>query len=352
VLVVRPDRTDNAVRAAFDGTAGLSPARSARDQVEPAKPPTTITVEGPRTIVDETEVRLTFVWVARNGDPVPGTAEVRRRLRGGDWKVVERVTFGDRGRARLTVGPRKDSRWRVAGEEGRWYDGAVSAVHELDNLPPGRKVRYPRAARRPRVDLPRQGHARGNGANADVSRIPARIWRSMTGRSWHEGCPVGRRELRLVRVNYWGYDGYRYRGELVVRDDIASKTAAAFADLYRAGLPVRSMFRVDRFGWHDGLGGADNYASMASGNTSAFNCRDVVGSPGVRSPHSWGRALDVNTWENPYRSATGIVPNTWWMSHTHPRIAWRSADHRVVRIMRSNGFRWTYGRDDNHHVDG
>jgi hypothetical protein len=174
----------------------------------------------------------------------------------------------------------------------------------------------------------------------------------MTGRSWHRGCPVGRGELRLVRVNYWGYDGYRYRGELVVRDDVARRAAAAFADLYRADLPVRSMYRVDRFGWHPGLGGADNYASMASGNTSAFNCRGVVGSPSRISPHSYGRAIDLNTWENPYRSATGVVPNTWWMSRSHPRIAWRSSSHRVVRIMRANGFRWTYGRDDNHHFDG
>ena len=51
---------------------------------------------------------------------------------------------------------------------------------------------------------------------------------------------------------------------------------------------------------------------MASGNTSGFNCRGVVGNPGVASPHSYGRAIDLNTWENPYHSQQGIVPNTWW----------------------------------------
>ena len=70
------------------------------------------------------------------------------------------------------------------------------------------------------------------------------------------------------------------------------------------------MYRVDRFGWSSRSRGGDDYASMAAGNTSAFNCRDVTGRPGVRSPHSWGRSLDVNTWENPYRSAQGIVPNS------------------------------------------
>ena len=66
------------------------------------------------------------------------------------------------------------------------------------------------------------------------------------------------------------------------------------------------MYRVDRFGYSSRLRGGDDYASMAAGNTSVFNCRDVVNRPGVRSPHSYGRALDVNTWENPYRSARGI----------------------------------------------
>jgi hypothetical protein len=90
---------------------------------------------------------------------------------------------------------------------------------------------------------------------------------------------------------------------------------------------------------------------MAAGNTSAFNCRQVVGSPGRRSPHSWGRSLDVNTWENPYRSAQGTVPNTWWMSHSHPRVAWRSRSHRVVKVMASHGLRWTYGNGDTQHFD-
>jgi hypothetical protein len=174
----------------------------------------------------------------------------------------------------------------------------------------------------------------------------------MTGRSWHSGCPVGRSELRLVRINYWGYDGYRYRGEIVVRDDITGKTVGALSALYRAQLPIRSLYRVDRYGWSDYLHGGDNYRSMASGNTSGFNCRGVVGNPGVASPHSYGRAIDLNTWENPYHSQQGIVPNTWWASRSHPRIAWRSGEHQVVKIMRAHGFRWTYGTQDSQHFDG
>jgi 5-hydroxyisourate hydrolase-like protein (transthyretin family) len=351
-MTVLPDRADNAVRAVFDGTEELAASSSATAVVEPDRRATAISVDGPRRIVDETEVRLTFEWVASNGDPVPGVADVRRRLEGGSWQEVERVRFNDRGRARLDVAPRVDSSWRVVGREGRWYEAAESEVHELNNVAPGDRVSYPRAAPQPRVELPRQARAKGKGANADISRISRKVWRSMVGRSWHRGCPVGRGDLRLVRTNFWGYDGYRYRGEIVVRADIARRTVRVFADLYRSRLPVRSMYRVDRFGWSDTLGGADNYRSMASGNTSAFNCRGVVGNPSARSPHSYGRAIDLNTWENPYHSRTGIVPNAWWASRSHPEIAWRSPAHPVVRIMRANGFRWTYGTSDAHHFDG
>jgi hypothetical protein len=173
----------------------------------------------------------------------------------------------------------------------------------------------------------------------------------MTGRSWHAGCPVGRSGLRLVRVNYWGYDGYRYRGEVVAATGAADNMAGALAAMYRGGFPIRAMYRVDRFGYSPKLRGGNDYRSMAAGNTSAFNCRDVVNRPGVRSPHSYGRSLDVNTWENPYRSATGLVPNSWWQSRSHPKVAWRSGSHPVVQIMRRNGLRWTYGLGDTQHFD-
>ncbi len=126
---------------------------------------------------------------------------------------------------------------------------------------------------------------------------------------------------------------------------------AALAEMYRRKLPIRAMYRVDRFGWGHRSRGGDDYASMSAGNTSAFNCRDVTGRPGVRSPHSYGRSLDVNTWENPYRSAQGTVPNTWWQAHSHPRVAWRSRSHPVVALMARHGFRWTYGTGDTQHFD-
>jgi len=174
----------------------------------------------------------------------------------------------------------------------------------------------------------------------------------MVGRSWHRGCPVGRSALRVVRVNYWGFDGFRHRGEIVVHHGVARRVAAAFASMYRGHFPIRAMYRVDRFGWSRRSHGANDFASMRHDNTSAFNCRWVTGNPGRMSPHSYGRAVDVNPFENPYWSRIGPLPNRWWTRHSHPRIAWRSRSHPVVRIWLRHGFRWTYGKVDSQHVDG
>jgi hypothetical protein len=155
-----------------------------------------------------------------------------------------------------------------------------------------------------------------------------------------------------VKVNYWGFDGYRHRGEIVVHRAIGSKTARLFTDLYKNKVSIRAMYRVDRFGYSSRVRGANDYASMAADNTSAFNCRNVVGRPGVRSPHAYGRAIDINPFENPYLSGDGWVPNTWWRTRAAGTYAWTKSSHLVPRIMKRNGFRWTYGVSDGHHFDG
>jgi hypothetical protein len=39
---------------------------------------------------------------------------------------------------------------------------------------------------------------------------------------------------------------------------------------------------------------------MADNNTSAFNCREMTGRPGIFSQHAFGRAIDINPLVNPY----------------------------------------------------
>lgn len=349
---VRLSRTvgDNTVRATFAGDEEHASV-TRRTRLELERRDSVVRVAAPDRVKDGRRVTVRVHWTTRGGDPVEGTVHLMRSLAGGPWKRERTVRTDARGRAAVTTRPRQDSRWRARAVRQPWVEGDVSGVSRIDNVPPGKPVRLPKAAPHPRRKLPAQPRAVGKGANPVITAIPNRVWNHMTGISWHSGCPVGRSGLRLIRVNYWDYRGYPRRGELVAATSAASAMGAAFAEMFQRKLPVRAMYRVDRFGWGARSRGGDDYASMSAGNTSAFNCRDVTGRPGVRSPHSYGRSLDVNTWENPYRSARGIVPNTWWQSHSHPRVAWRSTSHPVVELMRRHGFRWTYGNGDTQHFD-
>jgi hypothetical protein len=337
-------------RASYAGDPTHAASLSPEIRVTGVRYVSTLSLTGPSRIVDETTKNLSLRWTA-GGSPVSGNVTVQRKLGSGSWTIYRRLRTSSEGRATVAVRPRVDSAWRAIGSASRWWSADTSAILRIDNVPPVAPVAYPATAPRP-VWTPSQSRASGQWANAVITRISDSGWRSMVGRSWHRGCPVGRSGLRMLSINYWGFDGYRRRGQMVLSAAVVGRAAAALRDMYNQRLPIRRMYRVDRFGWSKKLQGADDYKSMRADNTSAFNCRSVVNRPGVRSPHARGRAVDINTWENPYRSATGLVPNSWWASRSHPKIAWRSSSHPVVRIWRSHGFRWTYGTGDSQHVDG
>jgi hypothetical protein len=137
----------------------------------------------------------------------------------------------------------------------------------------------------------------GDGFTADVSRISAHLRQRMTGSSWHEGCPVPIRALRLMRISYHGFGGRRHVGKLVVNKDAVVAVTNAFHSMYRNGFRIHHMYLVDRYG-------ADDDRSMTHDNTSAFNCRPVAGTSSW-SQHAYGRAIDINPIENPYVRSDG-----------------------------------------------
>jgi hypothetical protein len=112
-------------------------------------------------------------------------------------------------------------------------------------------------------------------------------------KSWREGCPIAISELNYLVLGYWGFDGKPHPGELVVHRRIARATLKAFADLFAQRFPIQSMELIEKYD-------ANDDRSMEANNTSAFNCRDVTGRPGVFSHHSFGSAIDINPVQNPY----------------------------------------------------
>jgi D-alanyl-D-alanine carboxypeptidase-like protein len=180
-----------------------------------------------------------------------------------------------------------------------------------------------------------------------VTPLPAGLRETMTGRSWHRGCPVALDGLRLVRARHWGFDGRVHTGRLVVASDVAHPVLDVLRRLYLAGFPIRRMIPVDAYG-------ASDFRSIEADNTSAFNCRYVEGTTRW-SEHSYGRAIDLNPIENPYVTAAGTT------SHRASRPYLRRSTYRpgmaveggvAVRAFAAIGWgwggRWSGDRDYQH----
>ncbi|MFS0896365.1 M15 family metallopeptidase [Mycolicibacterium litorale] len=120
------------------------------------------------------------------------------------------------------------------------------------------------------------------------------------GTTWRPGCPLGPERLRLVALNFLGFDGATHRGALVVHEELVGPVIEVFGELYRLGYPIAKMQTVDHYP------GADDELSMRDNNTSAFNCRGIPGSQSW-SYHAYGRAIDLNPLLNPYIGRSGAV---------------------------------------------
>jgi hypothetical protein len=153
--------------------------------------------------------------------------------------------------------------------------------------------------------------------------------------SWRPGCPVGPVELRLLLVDYWGFDGRVHRGEQIVHRDHARRILVVFGKLFKARYPVQRLRLVDAYR-------ADDDRSMAANNTSGFNCRRVSGSSSW-SEHAFGRAIDLNPLRNPYVTRGGRVSPP--AGRPYANRARRAAGmihggDTVVRAFAAAGWRW------------
>ena len=168
----------------------------------------------------------------------------------------------------------------------------------------------------------------------------------MTGVSWRRGCPVALRDLRLLTLSHWGFDGRARTGRLIVHRDVARDLVAGrFGDLYAARFPIRRMVPVDAYGGSD-------FRSIEADNTSAFNCRYVEGTTRW-SNHAFGRAIDVNPIENPYVSGgtTSHAASRPYVDRSkRPGMAYEGGAlvRAFDRIGWGWGGRWTSVKDYQH----
>ncbi len=171
-----------------------------------------------------------------------------------------------------------------------------------------------------------------------VRKISDKIWKDMKGKSYHKGCPVKRKDLRVLRVLYYGYDKKHHIGEMVINKSLAKGAKTIFYKLYKKKYQIHKMQRIDAYG-------GDDDASIADDNTSCFNHRKVEGSKNL-SKHSYGRAIDINPVHNPY---VHKVNGKWKVS---PKKSQKYADrskkfkHKIThndycfKLFKKAGYKW------------
>ena len=167
-----------------------------------------------------------------------------------------------------------------------------------------------------------------------IERIDAAQAKRMTGVSWRPGCPVGLRDLRLLRLSHWDFRGQARTGRLIVHRDVAQELVEVFRDLYAARFPIRRMVPVDAYGGSD-------FRSIEADNTSAFNCRFVEGTTRW-SNHASGTAIDLNPIENPYVSGgrTSHRASRSYVDRSRRRPGMAYAGGAVVRAFDRIGWGW------------
>ncbi len=153
--------------------------------------------------------------------------------------------------------------------------------------------------------------------------------------SWHRGCPVSIDDLRLLELDHWGFDGAVHHGRLVVHHLHSRALVGVFRALFAARFPIERMEIVDVYG-------SDDHRSMAANNTSAFNCREVAGSPGLWSQHASGMAIDFNPVQNPYVSGSVVSPPAGraFLVRTRASRGLVLDGGVVVRAFAAAGWRW------------
>jgi D-alanyl-D-alanine carboxypeptidase len=168
--------------------------------------------------------------------------------------------------------------------------------------------------------------------HATVAPVPATVQRRST---WSARCPVALSDLRYVTVGFRGFDGRAHTGELIVHRSVAQDVVTVFGRLFAAGFPIERM-RVTS-------PAEVTAAPTGDGNTtSAFVCRPIRGRT-IWSAHAYGLAIDVDPFQNPYRSGQRVLPElaTAYLDRGRHLPGMITADSPVVAAFRAVG--WTWG---------
>lgn len=216
--------------------------------------------------------------------------------------------------------------------------GWVVGATPLPKGPDGKPLVLPtpeplRDRRLPTVDRlpPPPGGAPYRSTSAPIDEaVAARI-----GTTWQPGCPVPLSDLRHLTMSFWGFDDRPHTGELVVHARVADDVRKVFGRLFDARFPIEEMRIVEP---------ADLAAEpTGDGNTTAaFVCRPIRGSTTTFSAHSYGLAVDVNPFQNPYEKGDSVLPElaSAYLDRSWSRPGMIKKGDVVTKAFASIGWTW------------
>ncbi len=167
---------------------------------------------------------------------------------------------------------------------------------------------------------------------------------------WSEDCPLHFSRLRLVKIDYIGFDDQHHTSSMVVLDSISEQVSSIFQELLAISFPIYSMLPMEEFK-------GDDVASMEGNNSSAFNGRRIMNTDRWSS-HAYGCAIDINPVQNPYllldkdQSSIKVYPNKG-MEFINRNSIRKGMVEPIVSIFEKYGFtdwggNWEH-KPDYHH---
>jgi hypothetical protein len=152
-----------------------------------------------------------------------------------------------------------------------------------------------RNRRLPTIDLfppPKQKHF-----FATIGPVPPDVVKRS---SWRPKCPVTLDQLSYLKMSFRGFDHRRHMGEMIVNASVAEDIVNVFHTLYRAHFPIEEM-RVVTLKEQNAPPTGDTDV------TSSFECRKVTLGESW-SEHSFGLAVDIGPFHNPYVRGDLVAP--------------------------------------------
>ncbi len=151
--------------------------------------------------------------------------------------------------------------------------------------------------------------------------------------------------LCIVDVEYYSFDDKLHRGQLVIHKKMKTDIEQIFHLIKKRKFPVKHAIPIVKYDWNDNK-------SMAANNTSAFCYRYIAGTKRL-SNHSFGRAVDINPYNNPVIYAEGkISPEGAVYDTSKPGVFTES--NPIVQEFIERGWRWGGNFNslkDYHHFD-